>query len=237
MDSACGLSGADCFRQWQDTSQLQSRSLSKQMCPKSYPAPYASWALQIQVKYSRPGFCASGFISTINVLLVLICKGMHLWDNMVFYVILQEFWLSETFQTSNTGLVPENCHKLIKNETHVHTESSIYEKYVVIHLITWYILADKELFKLANVKQTAKLLLVTRLTISYFESTLKKYLYVFLTSKSSILVHLYLPWTWATSTRWWGKAKQYSTKFCNTSSSEVQLHASYCHLLLLQTSS
>lgn len=77
---------------------------------------------------------------------------------------------------------------------HVHTESSIYEKYVVIHLITWYILADKELFKLANVKQTAKLLLVTRLTISYFESTLKKYLYVFLTSKSSVLVHLYLPW-------------------------------------------
>lgn len=108
MDSACGLSGADCFRQWQDTSQLQSRSLSKQMCSKSCPAPYASWALQIQVKYSRPGFCASGFISTMNVLLVLICKGMHLWDNMVFYVILQEFWLSETFQTSNTGLVPEN---------------------------------------------------------------------------------------------------------------------------------
>lgn len=208
------------------------------MCPKSCPAPYASWALQVRVKYSRPGFCTSGFISTMNVLLVLICKGMHLWDNMVFLrnsTTILVIWNFSNLQ--HWSGARECCHKLIKNEMHVHTESSIYEKYVVIHLITWYILADKELFKLANVKQTAKLLLVTRLTISYFESTLKKYLYVFLTSKSSVLVHLYLPWRWATSTRWWGKAKQYSTKFCNTSSSEVQLRASYRHLLLLQTSS
>lgn len=41
---------------------------------------YASWALQTWVKYSRPGFCTSGFISTMNVLLVLICKGIHLWS-------------------------------------------------------------------------------------------------------------------------------------------------------------
>lgn len=77
---------------------------------------------------------------------------------------------------------------------HVHTESSIYGKYVIIHLMTWYILAEQEIFKLAHVKQTVKLLLVMRLTISYFESTLKKYLYMFLTSESSILAHLYLPW-------------------------------------------
>lgn len=77
---------------------------------------------------------------------------------------------------------------------HVHTESSIYEQYVIIPLTTWYILAEQEIFKLAKVRQTVKLLLAVRLTVSYFESTLKKYLYMFLTSKSSILVHLYLPW-------------------------------------------
>lgn len=78
---------------------------------------------------------------------------------------------------------------------------------------------QKRFLKLVNAKQTVKLLLVKSKKISYFESTLKKYLYMFLTSESSILVHLYLPWRWAISRRRWGKTKQYVSKFCNASSS------------------
>lgn len=59
-------------------------------------------------------------------------------------------------------------------------------------MTTWYILTEKEIFKLANIKHSVMLLLVIRLAITYSKITLKKYLYTSFTSGSSVLVAVLL---------------------------------------------
>lgn len=221
IDSAHGLAHADCFRGLQDISQLQPSMLLTANMPWVLPCPMCFVSLQIWVKYTRPGFRTSGFISTMNVLLVWICKGTHLRNQIIFS--------SNSAKTSCYLKLLKTpplvwCQRMLPqiNKTKkkcMYIQNHLFIKTMILFIWRPGTFQQKRFLKLVNAKQTVKLLLVKSKKISYFESTLKKYLYMFLTSESSILVHLYLPWRWAISRRRWGKTKQYVSKFCNASSS------------------